>query len=284
MAEKSYLAVRKSQIHHYKSTPLFKKNGDGQFVLYKSENNTIDSLRFKDDRYPQLYINAAHQEAAVEELQQQLKLKLLDSIHSGELRMVKTALVNIVEEVFGDQSEANLPYLPETIEIIYNEYTKASNNIKKIASMEVGGRALAEHSVNVMVYTLNYSIFLDFGEKYTKQLSLGALVHDIGLSKIPSNILNSDSQLTDRQFGIYKTHPSLGFDILKMNDDFDPSVAACALEHHERLNGEGYPRGMSNLTFEGRAIGLIDSFDNLISSEKKYRKLKNPLRFSMKLQ
>ena len=276
MTENTYLAARRSQIHHYKATALFKKNADGQFVLYKSENKTIDTQRFKEERYPQLYIDKGNQETAVQELQEQLKLKLVESIRSGELRTIKSALMDIVEESFGAQGDANLPFLPKTIEIIYNEYANAASNLKRIANIEFGGRSLTEHSVNVMIFTLNYCIFCKLGEKLAKQLSLGALIHDIGLTMIPSKILNLNRQLTDLEFDIYKKHPLLGYDILKDNQDFDPSVAACALEHHERLDGEGFPRGMTNLTFEGRLIGLIDSFDHLISSERENRNLKNP--------
>jgi len=57
MTEKAYLSVKKSQVHHYDVTPLYKKNSEGGFILYKSENEKIDINRFTGDRYPQLFID-----------------------------------------------------------------------------------------------------------------------------------------------------------------------------------------------------------------------------------
>lgn len=93
---------------------------------------------------------------------------------------------------------------------------------------------------------------------------------------IPKEIVSNQGHLPDRQFSEYQKHSAIGHDIIKENENIDPSIAVGILEHHERLDGNGYPRGIANLTFEGRLIGLIDSFDNLTSSEKKHRKKREP--------
>lgn len=276
LTEKTYIAVKKSQVRHYKITPLFKKNKEDVFVLYKADNDEIDFKRFAEERYPQLYIAAEDREAALQELYNQLKSKLRMSINSGELNAIKSSLIEIVQEALEEPADHNLQMLPDTIDIVYDKYSKAANLLKNLTDIQYGGYSLVEHSVNVMVYTLNYCLFCEFGENFTKKLSLAALAHDIGLAKLPEKIVSLDRKLTEKEFEIYKTHPAIGHDIIKQNENFDLSIAISVLEHHEYLNGNGYPRGIANLSFEGQVIGLIDAFDNLVSSAKSHRKSKKP--------
>jgi HD-GYP domain-containing protein (c-di-GMP phosphodiesterase class II) len=276
LKEKTYTAVKKSQVRHYKMTPLFKKNKEDVFVLYKPENDEIDFKRFSEERYPQLYICEENREAALQELYNQLKSKLQISINSGQLNAIKFSLIEIVQEALEAPADHNLQVLPDTIDIVYDKYSKAANLLKSLTDIHYGGYSLVEHSVNVMVYTLNYCLFCEFGENFTKKMSLAALVHDIGLAQIPVKIVSLNRKLTEKEFEIYKTHPAIGHDIIKQIKSFDQSIATIVLEHHEYLNGNGYPRGIANLSFEGQVIGLIDTFDNLVSSAKVHRKIKKP--------
>jgi HD-GYP domain-containing protein (c-di-GMP phosphodiesterase class II) len=276
LTEKNHIAVKKSQVGYYKKTPLFKRSTQNAFVLYKPDNDEIDLNRFAGEQYPQLYIRGQDQETAIQELHKQLKSKLKASIYSGELNAIKLSLIEIVYEAFEETSDHNLPVLPDIVDIIYDTYYETANLLKKLLDVQYGGYSLVEHSVNVMVYTLNYGLYGNFGETLTKRLSLAALAHDIGLAKIPKKIISLDRKLTEKEFEIYKTHPAIGHDIIKQHGSFDPSIAVSILEHHEYLNGNGYPRGIANLSFEGQVIALIDTFDNLISSAKAHRKIKKP--------
>ena len=67
-----------------------------------------------------------------------------------------------------------------------------------------------------------------------------------------------------------KKHPAKGHEILSLCE-FDRSILMCALEHHERLDGSGYPCGITDLSFEGRLIGIIDCYEALISHYRPYK-------------
>ena len=271
-----FVSIRKSQIYHYLKTPLYIENTAGKFVLYKAENTEIDFRRFHEDECPQLFISEEMSEDALSELQVQLRKKLIDRVKSGDLRSIKTALCEIVEESFQEPLEENLRALPQTIEIIYDGFSGAARVLRDINGLQFGGTTLAEHSVNVMVLVFNYCIFNRFNDKETKNLSLCALLHDIGLTKIPKSISGSNRKLSNTEFVKFRAHPSLGHDLIRENDHMEPSIALGVLEHHERLDGQGYPRGISNITFEGRLVGMLDCFDNLTNTEKRHRKKENP--------
>jgi HD-GYP domain-containing protein (c-di-GMP phosphodiesterase class II) len=159
---------------------------------------------------------------------------------------------------------------------MYSEYSSTKNLLKNYIDTIAGGMSLIEHSVDVMVFSLNYCLFCNFSENDTKKISMGALLHDVGLTQIPKDIVSAKQKLNEKEYIIYKTHPAIGHDIIKTIGGVDASIATGVLEHHERLDGKGYPRGIANLSFEGRLIGLIDSFDQLVSSEKAHRKRKKP--------
>jgi HD-GYP domain-containing protein (c-di-GMP phosphodiesterase class II) len=272
----TYISVPKSQIHFYLETPLYIKNDRGKFVLYKAQNTKIDINRFSKDAHPHLYVPEEIKEIAFKELQSQLKNKLKKRVNSGDLKSIKSALSEIVQEAIQEPLEDNLQTLPETLDIIYQEYSNTTNLLKDIAGLQFGGTTLAEHSANVMLLVLNFCIFKNLPDEDTKKFSLGALLHDIGLTRIPKQITEANRKLNDSEFTTYKTHTTLGNDIIKENKHISSLIAVGVLEHHERLNGTGYPRGISNISFEGRLIGIIDCFDNLTNNEKLHRKKKDP--------
>lgn len=271
-----FVPIRKSQACHYLTAPLYIKNEAEDFVLYKSENSEIDLERFYAENCPQLYIPNDHRAPLYEALQRKFHANLTTRIKSGDTRGVKNALCDIVEESLQEPLKDNLQTLPETIEIIFQEYAYTTQLLKSVSSFTYGGTTLVEHAVNTMLLVLNYCIFQGLREQETKSLSLGALVHDVGLARIPERITQSMDKLSKLDFKIYRAHPVLGHEIIVDAMDADPSVATIALEHHEKLDGTGYPEGIKTLSFEGRLLGIIDAFEQLSFHEKRHRKKREP--------
>ncbi len=99
----------------------------------------------------------------------------------------------------------------------------------------------------------------------------GSIVHDIGKIFIPSDILNRPGKLSDVEFTLIKTHPQIGFDILK-EIELPWNIAGMILEHHEHLDGSGYPRGLKadNIMLESRILTVADVVES-IASHRPYR-------------
>lgn len=102
-------------------------------------------------------------------------------------------------------------------------------------------------------------------------LRLAALVHDIGKITVPAGILNKPGRLTEAEFSLIKGHPRTGYDILK-KIDFNWPVADIVLQHHERLDGSGYPQGLrgSEILLEARILGVADVVEAM-ASHRPYR-------------
>jgi len=102
-------------------------------------------------------------------------------------------------------------------------------------------------------------------------ISLAAELHDIGKIQLPIEILSKPGRLTDLEFGIIKNHSEAGYEILK-SIDFQGPIAQIVLQHHERINGSGYPSGLSGeeILVEAKILGVADVVEAM-SSDRPYR-------------
>lgn len=271
-----YVSVRNTQAQNYIKTPLYILNENTGYVLYKAADKKLDKNQFSKDNSPNLYISKNDKESATDELRKELKKKLIKNIETGNLYEVKNEICEIVNEVFSGAVEQSIEMLPETIDIIYDSYSDISDLLRGFSDIHYAGYPLINHSVNVMTLTLLYCLKNGFEEHETKRITLCALLHDIGVTKLKKGILSYPGRLSDQLYNEYKAHASIGHDIVKTSENIDSSIAIGILEHHERLDGSGYPRGIANITFEGRLVGLINSFDQLTNSEKLHRHKKKP--------
>lgn len=102
-------------------------------------------------------------------------------------------------------------------------------------------------------------------------IRIAASIHDVGKMSIPSEILTKPSQLSDTEFALIKEHPLNGYEILKNVDSSWP-LAEIVYQHHERMNGSGYPRGLKgeDILLEARIIGVADTVEAM-ASHRPYR-------------
>jgi HD-GYP domain-containing protein (c-di-GMP phosphodiesterase class II) len=130
------------------------------------------------------------------------------------------------------------------------------------------------HCVNVAVISITIGAALDMSKKQLYKLGLAGILHDIGKTFVPEEILNKKGKLNDQEWEIMKEHPFLGFKHIKENYPSLPATSlAGILTHHEKWNGTGYPSGKKGEEiFEfGRIIAIADVYDAL-TSDRPYRK------------
>jgi HD-GYP domain-containing protein (c-di-GMP phosphodiesterase class II) len=125
------------------------------------------------------------------------------------------------------------------------------------------------HGVNVAILSVMLGIKMNIASTMLKNLALGALLHDVGKTRIPKQILYKPGPLTDKEYEIVKLHAPLGYKIIKDEMGLPEEIAKPALEHQEKFDGTGYPRGIS-----GEAIGtfsqivsVCDVYDALVSTK-----------------
>ena len=128
------------------------------------------------------------------------------------------------------------------------------------------------HNVNVSTISILIGQSMGLGEDDLKELATGAMLHDIGKLKIPLSILNKDGKLTDEEFAEMKSHPRYGYEILVKSKGINERAKMVALQHHEKFNGKGYPKGLkgNEISTFARICAIADVYDAL-TTDRPYR-------------
>lgn len=131
---------------------------------------------------------------------------------------------------------------------------------------------LYQHSFQVTVYSLSIAKELNYSHEDLKVIGIGALLHDVGKLVIPNSILSKPGRLSEEEFEEMKNHARYGFDILRNLHTVSLLVAHCAFQHHERIDGSGYPRGLMDFEIHpyAKIIAVADVFD-AVTSDRVYR-------------
>jgi putative nucleotidyltransferase with HDIG domain len=124
-----------------------------------------------------------------------------------------------------------------------------------------------EHTRRVAALAVELGEELGIPAARLRMLAIGGLLHDVGKLSVPDSILQKPGPLDDHEFEIVKQHPERGQELLSELGGFDPGVERLVLDHHERLDGTGYPRGLSadDLDLETRILSVADVYDALVS-------------------
>ena len=107
---------------------------------------------------------------------------------------------------------------------------------------------------------------LGFSKDKIEAIRIAAIIHDIGKIHVPAEILGKPAKLSEAEFEIVQSHPQIGYDILK-NIEFPWPIAQIVLQHHERLNGSGYPKGLDhdNILQEAQILAVADVVEAMLS-------------------
>lgn len=166
--------------------------------------------------------------------------------------------------------------------IINSLYISFKMGRNLLAYMKITGdkdEYLFQHSINVSLLAMLMGKWLGYDDNDIKTLGLAALLHDIGVMKTPADILYKSEKLSSDEYIIVKNHTRLGFQILKYSNVSEDIILNAALTHHERLDGKGYPFGLSgaNLSEKIRIVSICDVYD-AVTSERPYKRKQNPLK------
>ena len=123
------------------------------------------------------------------------------------------------------------------------------------------------HSMNVSLICNVFAKWLKMSQADIDILTLGGLLHDIGKIKIPDNIIRKPDKLSPAEYNIIKTHSLQGYNILK-DKNIDDNVKQCALMHHERCDGSGYPLGLEGdkINTYAKIVAIADVYDAMTAA------------------
>ncbi len=198
-----------------------------------------------------------------------------------------------IEESRGDLYETAVIYMEDLLSTLKKKESFSLNEGFRIIEKIVGAedmqnsmyikalhfedvlKFLANHSVNIAIYTIKMASGLHFNQEKQFEIGIAGLFHDVGMCKIPEEIVYKKKKLSEKEFRILREHPNYGYEILNQMLGQYSYVAECALQEHERIDGSGYPKGLKGDEIHeyARIIGLVDVYEALTHSRPQRERL-----------
>ena len=127
---------------------------------------------------------------------------------------------------------------------------------------------LLEHSINCSVLSGIFCKFLGYDRDIIEQVSLGTLLMDVGMSALPEEIRNNVDEFTQDDWEVMKTHVEMGVDLVEQCGEISDLSLRIIQEHHERIDGSGYPRGLSGdqISEFSQIAAIVDAYDAMTSN------------------
>ncbi|GAB6168673.1 HD-GYP domain-containing protein [Clostridium carnis] len=258
----------------YLAKPIY--DVDGRILLNSGAIITTNIIkRLRDLNVNSAYIIDGYSHFEIEEvIKPYLRLKAINLLKQTFSNLDRLASIN---PSFIDDTNVNdedfLKSIHLLAEDLLNNILSNKNILFSLVDIKSMDFYTYEHSVNVAILSLVLGISLRLNKDDLLALCVGSLLHDIGKVFIPKEIITKEGPLTHDEFEIIKTHSIKGYNYLKEKDSISLDSKMIILQHHERVNGLGYPDGLSNdkINKFARIVAISDVYDAL-TSDRCYRK------------
>ena len=205
--------------------------------------------------------------------------RLAPSSMQNELRVAasicgqaKTAMISMFSESRMGKI-VNAENAHHLVEEITDSVTRNPGALISLARLKTADDYTYMHSVAVCALMVALAKQLKLDEKTTQQAGMAGLLHDLGKSAIPLEVLNKPGKLTDEEFDLVKDHPRQGYLMLKDSASVEPDVLDACLHHHEKMDGTGYPDKLKGeqISLLSRMAAICDVYD-AITSDRPYKR------------
>ncbi len=261
---------------------LVSTGGTGRYVLYCKEDAVFDNNKKEmllEKNLDKLFISKDDQHKYFKYLESNFQNITSDNSISPDQKaqLVYDVAIKLIEDIFSDPRAGNInraeAFSHNMADYILKE-KRASLSLLKIAKHEY---YTYTHSVSTAAIGTLFANDLGLMESDLKQFCTGALLHDIGKTKISPDILNKNGKLTEEEFEKIKEHCELGVQILKETGNGFKDEYKIVLQHHENCDGTGYPFGLKKeeIHYSSRIAHIVDVYDAL-TTQRSYAGGLNP--------
>jgi HD-GYP domain-containing protein (c-di-GMP phosphodiesterase class II) len=184
-------------------------------------------------------------------------VRTFNHIYRDTYKLVEDIFIKVRNGV-GYEKDTIMRAVDELIVEVSKDINIALNEVTK----EHEGKYLFILSINVAILSIVTGISMDFGANKLLPLVTGALLHDIGMVRVPNYITEKKGTLTPDEYNRIKTHPIYGYRIVIKELDLGNDIATVVLQHHESFDGSGYPRKLKEeeISKYARIVSICDVF------------------------
>lgn len=250
-----YLNINQIKEGMQLAKPLYDKNGT---LLLKSNSTltkaTIEIVKKHD--YTGLYV--------------------FDSI-SSSIRPKDLISFDLVQKTLQALGDGKLDFCLLCANQIADELIQNPNISVDTVSIKMYDNYTYTHSLNVAVLSAVVAIGVGMSTAEVQEITLAGILHDLGKTCIPIEVLNKKERLTDEEYSLIQEHPRFGYEMLQHSYFISAMVKNAVLTHHENENGSGYPLGLrgNQIRPYAKILHICDVYDALVS-KRAYKEAMNP--------
>ena len=192
-------------------------------------------------------------------------INVANALHRRDLEIQKRQYRENLEKTVSERTKA--------LQKALNDTRMAMERIVEVMALTVENRDpyTAGHQKRVAILASGIAQEMGFSEEKIEGLRMACYIHDIGKISVPAEILSKPGKISEHELGIIQSHPQIGYDILK-DIDFPWPIALTVYQHHERVNGTGYPQGIKcDKIIEEAKIAAVADVVEAMASHRPYR-------------
>lgn len=282
------MSVTRNNDHFEIPICSIKKDSKVPFNIFRKDNDHYNLILEENDVFPENLPNLLRQSS-------NHSMFILDNDKKKYYHYLETVLGQITKDskvplkekskLIYDTSSSIINDLfekPESKESIERSKSLVANTINVILSNESSIKSMMEigshdyytytHSVDVAVFSIGFANYLNYSYEDISNIGYAAMMHDIGKSKIPSEIINKKGKLSEEEFTIMKNHPVYSYEILQYHDEKNEDILKPARNHHEKALGNGYPdKLIAARTHEFAKIVAISDIFSALTTQRSYK-------------
>ncbi len=180
------------------------------------------------------------------------------------------ALSNVAEDIMkhiSSNKKLNLPMLQQAINPMVDSIIRNPDAFSWLTWMKTRDAYTYNHSVSASVWATAFGRHLGLPKQDLQSLAVGALLFDVGKMKLPDKLINNTKRYNQYEFKLVKQHVDYSVEIVSSIDGISDAVIDMVKNHHERHNGNGYPKGLKGdaISIFGKIAGIVDCYDAIIS-------------------
>ncbi len=282
--------MRFMRISYVKEGSILGKNiydNEGRILLKKGVTLSNKILKkIQNIGIYSIYIDDGYSEAELEDvIKPELRNKAITTIKDTFKYFYNTSNSNSNDSLVNRHQKKKIKrektkrveYLSKISEDIMNNVVSNRNVMISLMDIKSMDNYTYQHCINVAVLSLIIGIQLQLNKDDLKKLCLGAMLHDIGKTFVSKDILLKEGSLTDEEYNLIKEHAPRGYEYLKDNDTIQSTARIISLQHHEKVDGSGYPKGLkgNKISKFAKIVAVADVYDAL-TSDRPYRPAMHP--------
>lgn len=236
---------------------------DGRILLRHTAEITASTIvKLKELRLPSVYIEKGNDNGMEELVSDATRSDLIQNLY-------KLTINNATKDL-------NIQACKHSTYCLMDEVISNQKKPLYFTEIRLQNDYIYSHMVNVCIIAIKIGVKMGYNQLKIAELALGSLFHDLGMMKVPLEIISRIGGLTAEEIRQIQTHSKTGYDILKQIPGFSAVSANVAYQHHERHDGSGYPKGVKGNDIHefARITAVADVFDAM-TTEKTYSAAKS---------